>query len=121
MKITVCLISFLLQRFAYDKHLQVIFSTEKQELEKSTQMHVNLECSSRKYKSARASSFGKCLKFPIRTANSYTNVFPNLLLGPMQFPKFEALADLYFRALHSRFTCICVLFSTSCFSVEKIT
>ena len=35
------------------------------------------------------------------------------------FPKFEAL--LYFRALHSRSTCICVLFSTSCFSVEKLT
>ena len=76
MKITVCLI-FLLQRFAYYKHLQVIFSTEKQEFEKRTQMHVSLECSSQKY---------------------------------MHFPKLEALADLYFRALHSRFTCICVLF-----------
>ena len=49
----------LLQRFAYNKHLQVIFSTEKQEFEKRTQMHVNLECSARKYKSARASNFGK--------------------------------------------------------------
>ena len=38
----------------------------------------------------------------------------------MHFPKLEALADLYFRALHSRFTCICVLFSTCCFSVEKL-
>ena len=69
MKITVCLI-FLLQRFAYDKHLQVISSTEKQELEKSTQMHVNLHVN---------------------------------------------------RELHSRFTCSCVLFSSSCFSVEEIT
>ena len=32
----------------------------------------------------------------------------------------EALADLYFRALHSRFTCICILFTSSCFSVEKL-
>ena len=36
------------------------------------------------------------------------------------FPKLKALADLYFRALHSRFTCICILFSSSCFSVEKL-
>ena len=47
------LFDFLLQRFAFYKHLQVIFSTEKQEFEKRTQMHVNLECSSRKYKSFR--------------------------------------------------------------------
>ena len=59
-------------------------------------------------------------KFPIRTANSYVNVFQNLLLGPTHFPKLEAFADSYFRALHSRFTCICILFSSSCFSVEKL-
>ena len=52
MKITV----YLLQRFA-NKHLQVIFSTEKQDVEKRTQMQVDLECSARKYK--RTSNFGK--------------------------------------------------------------
>ena len=35
----------LLQRFALNKHLQVIFSTENHEFEKSTQTYVNLECS----------------------------------------------------------------------------
>ena len=34
-------------------------STTVQYLEKRTQMQVNLECSARKYKSARASNFGK--------------------------------------------------------------
>ena len=33
------------------QHHQVIFSTEIQDFEKRTQMHVNLECSARKYKS----------------------------------------------------------------------
>ena len=34
---------------------------------------------------------------------------------------FFLFADLYFRALYSRSTYFCVLFSISCFSVEKIT
>ena len=51
----------LLQRFALNKHLQVIFSTENHEFEKSTQTYVNLECSAWKYKSARASNFGKSI------------------------------------------------------------
>ena len=58
MKITFCLI--FITTFRLLQHLQVIFSSEKKDFEKRTQMHINLECSVRKYKSARAPSFGKC-------------------------------------------------------------
>ena len=51
---------YLLRRFA-KLASSGNFSTEKQELEKRIQMHVNLECSARKYESAKASSFGKCV------------------------------------------------------------
>ena len=43
MKITFCLI--FITKFRLLQHLQVIFSTEKQDFEKRTQMHENLECS----------------------------------------------------------------------------
>ena len=48
------------------------------------------------------------VNFFIRAGNSYANIFENLLLGPMQFPKLEAVANLYFCALNLRFTHICV-------------
>ena len=38
----------------------------------------------------------------------------------LDFPKLEALADLYFRALNSRFTCICVLFQYPVFQQRKL-
>ena len=89
-------------------HLQVIFSTEKQDFEKRTQMQVNLECSARKYKSARASNFGKWFRaLPILAKNLY-NYYDGITVEGTYITNLQPDLNVQVPHKNCKFLCKCL-------------